>query len=91
MTNDTNRRASAIDRCDECGGEIVDTAAGRECVDCHKRFRPTRADGGTDTEQIGVLCAGCNDHISLADIQHIRRGMGYFKPCAIERFGEGVA
>lgn len=34
------------ERCDECDGAVVETAAGRECEDCKKRFRPPVTDGG---------------------------------------------
>lgn len=47
-------------RCDECDGEVVETAAGRECEDCHKRFPPLRTDGGSDRSKADCLDCGAS-------------------------------
>lgn len=34
----SDQSADAIHRCDECGGDVVHTAAGRECDNCGTRY-----------------------------------------------------
>lgn len=39
-------------------------------------------------DDVGVNCAGCNEFITLSEIQHLTGGKGFCRPCTNERFRE---